>query len=140
MAPKENRKREKKKSDIEILFSSDKVEGYTIRPFSLRDMEKLTPWFQKIAIKFAKEKININFDELKADRIQGVITALNILPELAEGLSILFDEDIEKIRDFDLIRIQSIVFVIISKNFEYLKNSFSLMGGLARSLTSKASS
>lgn len=136
----EAKKHEKKKSkttDIDDLFSSEEVEGYTIKSFSLGDIVELTPWFQKVAFKFSGREEKVEFSDLSTDKILGLLSCLEILPEIPEFLSIVLKEDIKAVESFDLDKAQKIILSIAVKNLDYLKNSFALVRGLIGMLTKK---
>lgn len=133
MSKNANKKRDdSESSDIQKLFSSTEVEGYKIGKFSLGDIEKLTPWFQKFS---DHQKQNGKELTLEALDVVSLLENLDMLPLIIEGLSIYLDEDIQTVKQFEIDVAQKMVILLVSKNIEYLKNSFALVKGLLEKLT-----
>ena len=133
MSKKKAVKREEVEStDIQKLFSSTEVEGYKIGKFSLGDIEKLTPWFDKFALHQKNNNKELSFE---AFDVSSLLQNLDMLPLIIEGLSIYFDEDIKIVKAFEIDVAQRMVILLVSKNIEYLKNSFALVKGLIQKLT-----
>ena len=128
----------KKKRDLEMLFSGQKVEGYEIKPFSFHNIVTLTPWFEKVAINLIKKGIDITaIKDFNLGDANGFIKGINLLPDLPEFFSIYLEEDIKVILNWDFDKTQKIIAVTIYQNFKYLKNSLSLMTATLKALSTK---
>jgi hypothetical protein len=115
-----------------ILFTEKKVEGYTIKPFTLGIVEELAPTFEKIGMALIGKGVTIvNVSE----QIPKVMSS--ILPEISELLSIVLKEDKEVIKDFPMDKALTIVLTILTQNLTYLKNSFSPLSLISQALTKK---
>lgn len=115
-----------------VLFTEKKVEGYTIRPFTLGMVEELAPTFEKIGIALISKGITISN---VSEQIPKVMSS--ILPEISELLSIVLKEEKEVIKEFPMDKALAIVLTIVTQNIVYLKNSFSPLSLISQALTKK---
>lgn len=120
-----NKKQKKEAS----LFSSKKIEGYTVKPWSLGTLEELGPWFERVAVIF-KER-GISLDQVESNPQTAIFS---ILPEIKTVLSITLGEDIEVVKEFDPGKVTALILVIISQNLNSLKNSFAQISTITRQL------
>ena len=123
----------KKESNKTSLFSAKKIEGYTVKPWSLAMMEELSPCLERLIVVF-KEK-GIALDKVQ-DEIPKVI--FTILPEVKTILSVTLKEDVEIVKEFDLGKVLALSLVIVSQNMEVLKNSFGPVSSLINQMAKMA--
>lgn len=107
-----------KKKKEKILFTDIKVEGYTVKPFSLGVTNQLAPSLEVIGTKLLEKGVTINNLDTEIPKV-----IFTILPELPAVFNVLLDEKIEVINEFHISKVLSITLVIMTQNLEYLKNS-----------------
>lgn len=106
------------------------VEGYTITPWSLGVVEELAPCFQRITLEMVKNGITFDNAEKEFPKI-----ILSVLPEVSQILSVTLKEDIEKVKEFQLDKVVTLILTIATQNIGYLKNCLSPMTEMVRNLT-----
>lgn len=112
------------------LNEAIKVEGYTVKPWSLGIVEELTPCFQRITLEMVKGGITFENAEKEFPKI-----ILSVLPEVSQILSITLKEDLEKVKEFQMDKVVTLILTIATQNINYLKNSLSPMTEMIRNLT-----
>ena len=118
---------EKKPKD-KVLFSDIEIEGYKIKPWSLGKMEELSPCFERIGMEFIKRGLKIANVEKEIPQI-----IFTILPQVSIIISITLNEDIEKVKEFDIGKATTIIIAIARLNMEFLKNvSSPVMGAISQ--------
>jgi len=114
-------KKAESKSDMEVLFPDEEVEGYKIRPWSLGQIAEISPFLLK---------------GLKAARDAGadIMKPESHIPELTLGFTSYAPDILSKTLDISRDEAWSlptdkaavILLAVLSQNVEYLKNSFGL--------------
>lgn len=106
----------------DTLFTSAEVAGCTIQPWTLGQIKKLMPTFERLAVQFKtlgvapKDVLQI----VKEDPFKVLTPCVD---ELGIILSITTGKTVEEVEGLHLREVVEMTLVIIHQNIEYLKNS-----------------
>lgn len=119
-------KEDKKKTDIETLCPEKIIEGFTLRPWSLRQTMLLMPIFSMLKDDIEGKGITIEkFLKFKPGDIFDL--AILFSPYLIDIMAITLNRPKEQIDNLDLDKAVILVLEIFDQNIIYLKNCFGLV-------------
>jgi len=128
--------RKKKKTELpegEMLFPEKQVAGYTVRPWTLGQIEQLAECFERVAYKCIEKGITSAPKNLEVE-LPKIIGA--VLPEISTVLSVTIDGlSVKDAKKFDLGTATLLILTIVHQNMEYLKNSLGPLKAMLKRLT-----
>jgi len=114
------------------LLAEDVLEGYTIKPWTIKQLLQVTPILKDLAKKLGEMGITLdNFGDMVASQgVQGLAGLIDlILPRLPEFLAISLRVPKEEAEEMDLGLALRLAVKVLALNVEHLKNSFNLITG-----------
>lgn len=136
----EKKVQEEKKAGFDVLFPEIRVEGYDVKPWTLRQGRTLMPAVSKLV-----QKIGKFYEERKGEggngaRIESVLTAYplhvivgTILPEILdeadEIISVTLGIKEEEVQEMPMAKATALYLQILMQNQEYLLGFFGKGGG-----------
>jgi hypothetical protein len=114
------------------LLAEDVLEGYTVKPWTIKQLLQVTPILKDLAKKLGEMGITLdNFGDMVASQgVQGLAGLIDlILPRLPEFLAISLRVPKEEAEEMDLGLALRLAVKVLALNVEHLKNSFSLITG-----------
>lgn len=130
------KKESKEDSGSKTLFPEIEVQGYTLKPWTLFKLEKLAPAFERVGMEMIKRGIKLS--DIRKDNAKEVVPKIvfGVMSEIALIISVSIDEDIEKVRQFEIDRVIILVLAITNQNIKYLKNLLGPFSTLMEMITS----
>jgi hypothetical protein len=120
-----------------VLFEDREIAGYTVRPWTLGQLVKLAPVFERVAVNFAARGLSLSAIGTALETSpMNVLTPL--LPEIATVLSITLGKPIEEMEGLRADTVISVILVIVKQNVEYLKNSLGPVSDLLRQVITQS--
>jgi hypothetical protein len=113
------------KTETEILFPEQEVDGITVHPWTFGQIAKLSPIFRLIASDLRESEIPV--DELESRMSEVILIAGKYAPSIVAATINLPIAEVEQWPPEKGIKL---LFTIISQNLEHIKNSFGL--GIAK--------
>jgi len=121
LATTRRKKKKAERPEGEILFPEKQVAGYTVKPWTLGQIEELSACFERVAFKCVDKGVSISLDKLEAELPKIIGSAL---PEISTVLSVTIDGlSVEDAKKFDLETATLLILTVVHQNMEYLKNS-----------------
>jgi hypothetical protein len=114
------------------LLAEDVLEGYTVKPWTIKQLLQVTPILKDLAKKLGEMSITVdNFGDIVASQgVQGWVWLIDlILPRLPEFLAISLRIPKAETEEMDLGLALHLAVKVLATNVEHLKNSFSLITG-----------
>jgi len=114
------------------LLAEDVLEGYTVKPWTIKQLLQVTPILKDLAKKLGEMGITLdNFGDMVASQgVQGLAGLIDlILPRLPEFLAISLRVSREEAEEMDLGLALRLAVKVLALNVEHLKNSFNLVTG-----------
>jgi hypothetical protein len=114
------------------LLAEDVLEGYTVKPWTIKQLLQATPILKDLAKKLGEMGITLdNFGDMVASQgVQGLAGLIDlILPRLPEFLAISLRVPKEEAEEMDLGLALRLAVKVLALNVEHLKNSFNLITG-----------
>jgi len=113
------------KSETEVLFPEQEIDGITVRPWTFGQIAKLSPIFRLIASDLRESEIPV--DQLESRMSEVILIAGKYAPSIVAATINL---PITEVEQWPPEKGVKLLFTIISQNLEHVKNSFGL--GIAR--------
>jgi hypothetical protein len=107
----------------EVLFTSQEVAGCTVQPWTLGQLSKLMPAFERLAVGFKRRGIALK-DVLRTVQSEPFSVLVPLAEELGEILTVTVGKPREEIDRLRIDQVIELSLVVIRQNVEYLKNSF----------------
>ena len=120
------------------LLAEENLDGYTIKPWTIKQLLQVMPILDKLAEELGKKEITFeSLDRLVEEH--GVLVLKDLLqaalPHLPDFLAISLKKDKAEMEELDLGRAMHIGVKVLALNVEHLKNAFNLVLGEAGTLT-----
>lgn len=111
---------------LETLLNEVEVAGRKIRPWSIVDLSKLSPVFERIFISLKLRGVTLETSMESIDKI-----IFSVLPEAPAILSATLKVSVDEIEKIPNDEAMEIIIVIIRINTAYLKNWFAPIADIA---------
>jgi len=120
------------------LLAEENLDGYTIKPWTIKQLLQVMPILDKLAEELGKKEISFeSLDRLVEEH--GVLVLKDLLqaalPQLPDFLAISLKKDKAEMEELDLGQAMQIGVKVLAMNVEHLKNAFNLVLGEAGTLT-----
>ena len=120
------------------LLAEENLDGYTIKPWTIKQLLQVMPILDKLAEELGKKEISFeSLDRLVEEH--GVLVLKDLLqvalPQLPDFLAISLKKDKAEMEELDLGQAMHIGVKVLALNVEHLKNAFNLVLGQAGTLT-----
>jgi hypothetical protein len=122
---------ELKQTEAEVVLGEQQVGAYTVRPWTIGKLAKLSPAIERLTAEFGRRGIK-GFAEFEKN-FQQII--FSVLPELPNIFSVTLDIDLEKAEAIAMDESAALAIAIVRQNLLYLKNSLSPALALLAGLT-----
>ena len=125
------------------LLAEENLDGYTIKPWTIKQLLQVTPILKEIGEKLAEVGVTWETlsDMLASQGVAGLAGLVDIiLPHLPTFLAVSLRISLEEAGEIDLGLSLVLVVKVLSLNIEHLKNSLSLVMGEMTPLTGQMES
>ncbi|MBM4286897.1 MAG: hypothetical protein FJ135_01895 [Deltaproteobacteria bacterium] len=113
------------------LLAEEDLEGYTVKPWTVKQLIQVTPVLKDLAEKLGEMGITLdNWDAVASQGLQGLAGLIEmILPHLPQFLAASLRLPLTEAEELDLGLALKLAVRVLALNVDHLKNSFSLIRG-----------
>ena len=126
------------KDEIQVIFSEEQYKGFTIKPWTLKQVILIWPLVSRVIGKLKEAGVDVSdLGSLFTSNIQVIFD--HVLEDVPQFLALSLNIDVEAAMEINVSEVTILTIKIIAKNVAHLKNSLTQvvteMAGIAGVMT-----